>query len=514
MSDIFGKTLGRYILLEQLGEGGMAKVYNAYDPRMDKNVAVKIILPSHQYSDVFLERFVLEAKSLAQLSQTNIVKVLDYGEENNQPYIVMDYVGGGTLKEHMNMPIPWEKAAAFLAPVARALEYVHAQKIVHRDVKPSNILIDNNNQPMLSDFGVVKLMEEEESEVAATGVGIGTPDYMSPEQGTGKEADFHSDIYALGVVFFEMVTGQKPYSADTPMAVVIKHVTVPFPRPRTINLELPGCVEQVILKAVQKEPEKRYRTMEEFAEALEQLARGKKADLRKIKKLTQISNPGQARLRYVLAAVTLIGLLGLAGAWWKFSRPVLVQAPPPVVVYETRVASGMVEQVVVVSATPVPAKPTAAAYPTATQKPRAPTPMPINRPYQANDIAMLLQGDPLRSRINPPQTSEIARWGMGGANSVEWSRDGRGVLVGTTNGLYVFEAANMTHKMFLDKEQANWTEKAIYSLDGKNVYATSRNGAALVYEIQGDSLNGAVYARTNIPYTRPVSESGGLTTNT
>ena len=512
MSDIFGKMIGRYTLLEQLGEGGMAKVYNAYDPRMDKNVAIKIILPMHQYSEVFLEQFVLEAKSLAQLSHTNIVKVLDYGEENNQPYIVMDYVGGGTLKDHMNMPIPWEKAAAFLAPVARALEYVHGQKIVHQDVKPSNILIDNNNKAMLSDFGVVKLMEEEEAGVAATGVGIGTPDYMSPEQGTGKETSFHSDIYALGVVFFEMVTGKKPYSADTPMAVVIKHVTESFPLPRSINSDLPVYVEQVILKAVQKEPEKRYQTMGEFAEALEQLAKGKKSDLKKIKKLAQISHPGRARLRYALLASAFIGLLGLAGAWWEFFRPAPVEAPPPITVMETYVIPTQVAEVTIAQSTPAPLsiEPASAVKPVATQTPGIAALGVVKRLYQANDIAVLLQGDPLRSRLNSSQNSEIARWGMGGANSVEWSKDGRAVLVGTTSGLYVFDPTNMTHKMFLDKEQAGWTEKAIYSLDDTNVYATSRNGTTLVYKIQGDSLNGAVYSGTNIAYKRPVSESGRL----
>ncbi len=511
MSDIFGKTLGRYILLEQLGEGGMAKVYNAYDPRMDKNVAIKIILPSHQYSEVFLERFVLEAKSLAQLSHTNIVKVLDYGEENNQPYIVMDYVGGGTLKEHMNMPVPWEKAAAFLAPVARALEYVHGQRIIHRDVKPSNILIDNNNQPMLSDFGVVKLMEEEEGDVAATGVGIGTPDYMSPEQGTGKEADFHSDVYALGIVFFEMVTGQKPYSADTPMAVVIKHVTEPFPLPRSVNSELPPSVEQVILKAVQKDPEKRYQTMGEFAEALEQLARGKKADLKKIKKLTLVQRPGQARLRYALAVVVVIALLVVGITGWKYLQPRPVVKPqPPLIILQTRVATSLNTQVVVVQATPMLEKTQPATIQKPTSTARAAALAPVSRPYQANAEAVLIQNDPLSSRVPARQSSEIARWGMGGANSVDWSPDGKSVLVGTTSGVYVFDAATLAHEMYLDQEKANWTEKAIYSLDGQRVYATSRSGKTLVYDVRTGNLDNVDLSELSIGYRLPNSESERL----
>jgi len=230
MSSLFGKQIGRYVLLEKLGEGGMATVYNAYDTRLDRNIALKMILPSRQSSKIFLDRFKIEAKALAQLSHSNIVKVLDYGEEEGVPYLVMEYVPGGSLKESLYGAIPWAHAARILAPIARALEYVHQQKIIHRDVKPSNILLDENDQPMLSDFGVVKLIETNETvDLAATGVGVGTPEYMAPEQGMGKEVDFRADIYALGVVFYEMVTGQKPYTGESSMSVVIQHVTGHMP---------------------------------------------------------------------------------------------------------------------------------------------------------------------------------------------------------------------------------------------------------------------------------------------
>ena len=172
MSDVFGKRLGQYILLEQLGEGGMAKVYNALDSRAERNVAIKVILPSKQSSRVFIQQFEQEAKSLANLVHTNIVKVLNYGVEDGQPYLVMEFIPGGTLKEAMQRPIPWQIAAAILAPIARALEYVHRQQIVHRDVKPSNILLDEEYHPMLSDFGIVKLLEAKEGDsTAAIGVG-------------------------------------------------------------------------------------------------------------------------------------------------------------------------------------------------------------------------------------------------------------------------------------------------------------------------------------------------------
>jgi len=202
MNDVFGKQLGQYVLLEQIGEGGMAKVYNALDTRRESNVAIKVILPSKRSTQVFLEQFKMEAQSLAKLTHTNIVKVLNYGIENEQPYLVMEYVPGGTLKDAMNQKLPWQTAAAILAPVARALEYVHRQQIVHRDVKPSNILLQEDFRPMLSDFGILKLLETKEEKVSsAIGVGVGTPEYMSPEQGMGKDVDFRADIYSLGLVF-------------------------------------------------------------------------------------------------------------------------------------------------------------------------------------------------------------------------------------------------------------------------------------------------------------------------
>lgn len=322
------------MLLEKLGEGGMAVVYNALDTRYERNVAIKVILPSRQTSQVFVNSFLVEARALAQLSHTNIVKVLDYGEENGQPYLVMEFIPGGTLKEMMGHPIPWQQAAAMLAPVVRALEYIHKQSLVHRDVKPANILIDEHGQPMLSDFGVVKLVEAQEAEVANS-VGVGTPDYMSPEQGLGKEINFSADIYALGVVFFEMVTGQKPYAAETPMAVVIKHATEPFPAPGKLVKNLPPAVEKVIFKAVDKNPDKRFQDTGLFAETLEALAQGekglKRAEALLRKKIrpakeeqTKKSTPRRIWVGRAAAALLGIGLgAGLYVSWpWMVSTPI------------------------------------------------------------------------------------------------------------------------------------------------------------------------------------------------
>ena len=275
MPNLIGQSLGRYHILEQLGEGGMAVVYKAYDTRLESDVAVKVIrtenLPQSGVERA-LKRFEREAKSLAKLTHPNIVPIIDYGEYEGSPYLVMKYLPGGTLKQRLGTPMPYQEAARILAPIARALEYAHQHDIIHRDVKPSNILITESGQPMLSDFGVAKILEADETmDLTGTSMGVGTPEYMAPEQVTSKTADARADIYSLGVVFFELVTGRKPFVADTPMAVLFKQASEPLPRPRQFVLGLPEAVEKVLFKALAKKPEDRYQSMGDFAVALERL---------------------------------------------------------------------------------------------------------------------------------------------------------------------------------------------------------------------------------------------------
>jgi serine/threonine protein kinase len=250
----------------------MAVVYKAFDTRLERNVAIKVILPGKEHSEKFLKRFEREAKALAGLSHPNIVKVIDYGEHEGLPYLVMEYVPGGTLKHKLGKPMPWQEAARLLLPIARALGYAHESKIVHRDVKPSNILITQSGEPLLSDFGIAKILEAEETlDLTGTGVGVGTPEYMSPEQAQGEDIDGRSDLYSLGVLFYEMLTGRRPFQANTPYAVIIKHINEPLPRPREYQVELPGAVENVLIKILSKERQNRYQTMHEFVTALDTL---------------------------------------------------------------------------------------------------------------------------------------------------------------------------------------------------------------------------------------------------
>lgn len=484
MSDIFGKKLGQYVLLEQLGEGGMAKVYNALDERVERNVAIKVILPNKRSSQVFLQQFDREAKALANLTHTNIVKVLNYGTEDGQPYLVMEYIQGGTLKDAVTGTIPWPKAAEILAPIARALDYVHHQNIVHQDIKPSNILLDEEFRPMLSDFGVVKLLEAKEGENAAIGVGVGTPDYMSPEQSMGKDVDFRADIYSLGVVFYELVTGEKPFVADTPMALVIKHVTDQFPLPRKINKSIPKFVENAILRAVQKDPQGRYASMAQFADVLELIALGEHAPEKKILFLTRNNKRKIKTIPIVLLSVFFILAFVAAGiaAFWiggnlgRFDQAARIDNPT---VALTKKATSSVK---------IPATASAEPEATATAEPEMPTPTIAQLPVQAGGAEITLLGTPISTTRETSGFAEIARWGIGGVNKVKWSPDGETIALGTTSGIFLYNSTTKEMKRFINTG-FDVTELT-FSPDSSMLMAGSLNGQVKLWNsVTGDEQN-------------------------
>jgi eukaryotic-like serine/threonine-protein kinase len=280
MENLIGRTVDRYQIVEQIGIGGMAVVYKAHDARLDRPVAIKIIRKGRIPEDdlvQLLERFDREARALAHLSHPNIVKVHDYGKFDGVPYFVMEYLAGGTLKGRMTRRIPWAESAKMLAPIACALQYAHQQGIIHRDVKPANVLLTETGVALLSDFGIAKLLENVGgTSLTDTGSGIGTPEYMAPEQWVGQAVP-QTDVYALGIVLYQMITGRLPHEADTPAGMLLKHVNEPVPPPKTLVPDLPDPVEAVLLKALAKRVDGRYANMEEFATVLERLAGGEAA---------------------------------------------------------------------------------------------------------------------------------------------------------------------------------------------------------------------------------------------
>ncbi len=340
IADLTGRQIDRYNIVEKIGAGGMATVYKAYDTRLERDVAIKVIRRDAFHPDemdVLLKRFEREAKSLGRLSHPNIVGVIDFGEFEGAPYLVMEYLPGGTLKDRLGKPYPWREAVQMILPIAQALEYVHARNIINRDVKPSNVLMTENGQPLLTDFGLLKVFGEKDKEatsLTATGIGLGTPDYMAPEQWKG-EATAKSDLYSLGVILYEMITGHRPYTADTPAGVLLAQANDPLPLPTSYISNLPKDIESVLLKTLAKDPANRYENVQTFITELENLLTGKAVSASTIntaklrEQMTGTTKPnvqhtGEKR-KWMLPVVLLIGfgILGALGfgGYMVFAKP-------------------------------------------------------------------------------------------------------------------------------------------------------------------------------------------------
>src|SRR3990172_6463891 len=247
MEDLTGKQLGPYQIVAPLGEGGMAAVYKAYHPAMERYVALKILPRDFASKPEFVARFRQEAKVVASLQHPRILPVFDFGEAEGYTYLVMPFIKSGTPTDLLKgEPLPLGQIRDLISQVGGALDYAHARGLIHRDVKPSNVLLDETGNCLLSDFGLAKILEASEK-LTMSGAIMGTPAYMSPEQGLGKTLDGRTDIYSLGVILYEMATGRTPYKAETPMAVMLKHISAPLPPPSTINPDLPESIEAVIL---------------------------------------------------------------------------------------------------------------------------------------------------------------------------------------------------------------------------------------------------------------------------
>jgi serine/threonine protein kinase len=271
VSDLIGRSIGQYRIVEQLGIGGMATVYKAYQPAMDRYVAIKVPPDYLARDPSFRARFLREAKTLAHLEHPHILPVYDAGEDDGLPYFVMRCIEGGTLREMIaSGPLPLNQALRIVEEVAEALGYAHRQGVTHRDVKSANVLVDQNGVALLTDFGIAKVLEES-NQLTGTGVALGTPYYMAPEQVQGKPVDGRTDIYSLGVMLYELVTGRRPFVAETPLAVAMMHVNDPLPLPRLVNPAVPEAVERIILRAMAKDPADRFQTADEFASALRAL---------------------------------------------------------------------------------------------------------------------------------------------------------------------------------------------------------------------------------------------------
>jgi serine/threonine-protein kinase len=264
------KLIGRYEVKSEIARGGMATVYHAYDPRFERDVAIKVLPHTLLHDPQFRTRFEREAKTIALLEHPAIVPVYDFGEENGQPYIVMRHMSGGSLNDRLRQgPISLQETSQIITRLAPALDAAHSRHIIHRDLKPSNILFDQYGNAYLSDFGIARMSTSATATLTGESI-LGTPGYMSPEQVQGeKTIDGRSDIYALGVLVFQMLVGHTPYQADTPAKVMMMHLLQPVPNILEIRADLPVGVSALIHQAMAKRPEDRYPSANDLAQCLE-----------------------------------------------------------------------------------------------------------------------------------------------------------------------------------------------------------------------------------------------------
>ncbi len=273
-----GQTLGKYRVLEALGRGGMAQVYKAYHPQLDRHVAVKVLRSDLVEHDEFLARFKREAHAVSGLRHPNIVQVFDFDVQDEMYYMVMELLEGDTLRARLNnfriqgerMPIP--EILRIVSEVLGGLGYAHKEGIIHRDIKPANIMLTRRGQAVLTDFGIAQIVGS--TQYTVSGALMGTLNYMAPEQGFKGTCDERSDIYSLGIVFYEMLTGYTPFDADTPLAILMKHLNDPLPLPSQVDPKIPRDLEQIILKALAKDPNDRFQSAAEMLTAIQRILDG------------------------------------------------------------------------------------------------------------------------------------------------------------------------------------------------------------------------------------------------
>ncbi|NWF81159.1 MAG: serine/threonine protein kinase, partial [Chloroflexi bacterium] len=310
MTSLIGRRLGRYEIRAELGRGGMARVYRAVDTLLQRPVALKVLAAQLSLDPEFIRRFEREATTAANLHHPAIVTIYDVGEQDGLYYIAMEYISGrslhAVLEERTTLGLGY--AVSLLDPVARALDYAHAHGAVHRDIKPHNILIARDGRVLLTDFGIAQTPDSDGERLTRTGIFMGTPEYISPEQAEARRVDGRSDLYALGVVAYEVITGRVPFSGPTPQ-LIVAHAQLPPPPPTSVVAHLPGELDEVLARALAKRPERRYPTGLALVDALRTVAE-------------RYGTPLATREQ-------LAGLADAAGASPLPDVPQAIPAPPP-----------------------------------------------------------------------------------------------------------------------------------------------------------------------------------------
>ncbi len=497
------EKIGRYEIKSELGRGGMATVYRGYDPRFEREVAIKVLPPEMLHADPqFIMRFELEAKIIAQLENRAIVPVYDVGEENDQPYFVMRFMGGGSLSDRIKKgAMSLEEATRILENIAPGLDEAHAKGIIHRDLKPGNILFDNKDIPFISDFGIAKLTKTETPNMTGSGI-IGTPSYMAPEQASGDALDSRADIYALGVLFYEMLTGRQPYEADTPLGIAIKHVTEPVPHILDANPTLPVWIEKIIATAMAKDRNDRFSTAVEMVETIKAFIRGEQPAMPKDKSNNKATikaspfnktvvakrAPKKKKFNPAFVIVPILLVIFSAGGFFLLNRnnlPLVNEAPSETPTSQPLVATPTTE-----------IKPTDA--PSATVEAATDTPIPFTETPAVPSLPVLGGADKiafLRNNdiwvMNVDGSDRVALTNDGAAKfNLEWLPDGNTLLYISGKTLKTVELDSLREEIITNFSSFEFFESFHVSPDGKQA-AISLSRELYIVPFDLEKLKGA-----------------------
>lgn len=470
------EQIGRYEIKGELGRGGFATVYRAYDPRFEREVAIKFLPPELIHSDPqFRMRFEREAKIIAQLEHPAIVPVYDVGEENNQPYFVMRYMNGGSLSERIKarQNFSVEEAVKIFEQIAPGLDEAHSKGVVHRDLKPANILFTNKGVPLISDFGIAKFSQGEASGNMTGSAIIGTPAYMAPEQASGDPIDGRADIYALGVILYEMVTGKQPYQADTPLGLAIKHITEPVPRVLEANPNLPTWMEKVISTAMAKNRDERFSTAVELVETVKAFLRGETprpqpsnttAKISPFNKTAAIYKPARRNpTLFLFGALGLMVLVGSAAYFFRADLLSLIAATPPATATAANIPPENTATPIIIqwTATPAPASPTVEAAPT-----ESASGLPVLG--GADKIAFVRENDIWVMNVDGSDRKQFTNDGLPKFN-LQWMPDGKNILYMTGKTVKTVNIETEVEEVIINYTSAQYFEGFTVSPNGKKV---------------------------------------------